>query len=287
MAMKQPALTHRQLQQRIVQGPDYKAMQAALKRLEKAPVQHRLSRFEKLAIVRNLRLVLAKSLPELRHPDPARRDRARRTLNIQLNLPRFRFLNQVPQARSILLRHLQGTRVRFEGIERELTPSPWLFETPLALSGNEPEGLFELEDLTREQMAAFLRAKWRQNPLLRQIARIQQLRGDEQHRALINLLTEFEKRTGVTVQIVPTGAVQRLRGQGNEASLRSRPGFLQIEQQVFQNTLKLLAEVRHELAFHYAGGPGKTPRLKNTIFNALNLLEMMIQGNGRLPPPVA
>jgi hypothetical protein len=163
----------------------------------------------------------------------------------------------------------------------------WLFEAPLTSLTSETEALFETEDFTREQMATFLRTKWQQTPLLRKLAVAQRLKGEALHRALINVLGQFERQTGVTVQVVPTGTVQRLRGKGNEASLRSRPGFLQIEQQVFKNTAKLLNEIRHELAFYYAGGPGKTPRLKNTIFNALNLLEMMIQANGRLPPPVA
>jgi hypothetical protein len=159
----------------------------------------------------------------------------------------------------------------------------WLFEAPLT-----QEVLFEFEDLTHEQMASFLRKQWNENSILRQLSKAQVLTGQRLHRALISLLDEFQRQTRITVQVVPNGTVQRLRKQkGNLASLRSRPGFLQVERQVFQNTERLLKEVRHELAFHYAGGSGKTPQLNNTPFNALDLLEMMIQGNGRLPPPVA
>jgi hypothetical protein len=158
----------------------------------------------------------------------------------------------------------------------------WLFESPFI-----QEGLFEFEDLTREQMVNYLRQKWNTNPILRKLSKAQALKGQQLHRLLINLLSEFERKTKIPVQVVADGTVQRLRGRGNFASLRSRPGFLQIEQQVFQNTQKLLEEVRHELAFHYAGGAGKVPQLTNTPFNALILLEMMIQGKGQLPPPVA
>jgi hypothetical protein len=155
----------------------------------------------------------------------------------------------------------------------------WLFEAP--------EVLFEFEDMNREQMASFLRKKWNENPILRRLSQAQQLTGQMLHRALINILNQFQEQTGITVQVVPIGTVQRLRGRGNFASLRSRPGFLQIEQPVFQNTQTLLNELRHELTFYYTGGLRGVPRLTNTPFNALELLEMMIQRNGRLPPPVA
>jgi hypothetical protein len=150
-------------------------------------------------------------------------------------------------------------------------------------SGNS-EALLEFEDLTREQMARFLQDKWNQNPILRRLANSQRLRGQELHRELLNILRDFERTTRITVQVVPEGTVQRLRNDPrNFSSLRSRPGFLQIEQQVLQNAPQLLKEVRHELAYHYAGGPGRVPTLRNSPFNALNLIEFMIQGNGLLP----
>jgi hypothetical protein len=142
-------------------------------------------------------------------------------------------------------------------------------------------------DLTRAQMASFLHGIWNRNPILQRLARAQTITGQARHRELIHILEEFQRRTGITIQVVPQGTVQAARGAGNLASLRSRPGFLQIEQQVFRNTDTLMDEVRHELSYHYAGGPGGVPRLRNTPFNALNLLEMMIQEHGRLPPPVA
>jgi hypothetical protein len=148
-----------------------------------------------------------------------------------------------------------------------LQQNQWLFEAP--------EALFEFKDMTREQMASFLRNKWNDNPILRRLAQAQQLTGQMLHRVLINILNQFQGQTGITVQPVPIGAVQRLRGRGNFASLRSRPGFLQIEQPVFQNTQTLLNQLRHELAFYYAGGLRSLPRLTNTPFNALDLLEIV------------
>jgi hypothetical protein len=142
-------------------------------------------------------------------------------------------------------------------------------------------------DMTRVQMAIFLREIWNRNPLLDRLARAQTITGQARHRELIHILEEFQRQTGTTIQVVPQGTVQAARGAGNLASLRSRSGFLQIEAQVFQNTDTLMNEVRHELSYHYAGGPGNVPRLRDSPFNAMNLLEWMIQGHGRLPPPVA
>jgi hypothetical protein len=141
-------------------------------------------------------------------------------------------------------------------------------------------------DLTREQMATFLRGIWDRNPILHRLASTQTMTEQARHRALIQILEAFQRQTGITVQVVPQGTVQAARGAGNFASLRSRPGFLQMEGQVFQNTDTLMKEVRHELSYHYAGGPDGVPRLRDSPFNAMNLLEWMIQGHGRLPPSV-
>lgn len=130
-----PTPNHQQLMKRIVtNNPNYSSMQAILKRLDQASPQHHLTTSEKLALVRNLRLILAKSLPDVGNPDPRIRARATRTLNLQLELPRFRFLNQIPQARNSLLRQLQGTGIIFEGVQREWESrhfQQWLFEAPV------------------------------------------------------------------------------------------------------------------------------------------------------------
>ena len=115
-------LQHQQLKNKIVNQSDYKAMQSALKLLDRANAAYRLTPFDKRAIVGNLRLILAKSLPNVNHTNPSQRNTAHRALNHQLNLPRFRFLNQLPKARAILLNHLKGTGIRFEGLEPTSSP---------------------------------------------------------------------------------------------------------------------------------------------------------------------
>src|SRR5690349_18984941 len=105
------------LQQNRADPLRYQAIQEALQRLDHAAPSHRLTAHERVALVRNLRLILGKSIPDLK--DENTRKRAIRALNRQVNLPRFRFLNQIPQARLGLLTALRGTGVRFEGVEQE------------------------------------------------------------------------------------------------------------------------------------------------------------------------
>ncbi len=146
-------------------------------------------------------------------------------------------------------------------------------------------------EMNRQQMAAYLQQQWVQNPILRRVANAQHMIGAAQRRELQRILKDFQRQTGIIVERVPEQTIQSTRGHGNLASFRSRPGYLQIERQVFQDPNTLMREVRHELAYHYAGGPNRVPILTNqtgpTAFNALNLLEMMIQSSGQLPAPVA
>lgn len=158
----------------------------------------------------------------------------------------------------------------------------WLFEAPFTSEAMSAPGA-----MTREQMRIFLEKTWKDNPILRRIAEAQSMSGRGLSQKLGLILQQFEALTGIRVEKVNDGAVQRLRGIGNLASLRSRPGFLQIEHSVFLNPQTLLTEVRHELAFYFAGGLTGVPHLINTPFSALDLLELTIKGNGELPSLVA
>jgi hypothetical protein len=79
------------------------------------------------------------------------------------------------------------------------------------------------------------------------------------------------------VQVVADGLVQAVRGAGNVASLRSRPGYLQIERQVFRETNRLLEEVNHEIAYHCARAGGDVPNLGSGPVDAIVLIENMLQ----------
>jgi hypothetical protein len=143
--------------------------------------------------------------------------------------------------------------------------------------------------LTPLEMATHLNTTWEANGLLERTAQANQLARSAPpvvvHRELIGVLEQFEKDTGVAVQVVPEGTVQGIRGKGNLASLSTRPGVLQIEEQVFRSTTQLQNEIEHELAAHYAGAPPNhnIPRLGSSPFFAHELLEMMFETDGRLP----
>ncbi|MDY6795816.1 MAG: DUF4157 domain-containing protein [Actinomycetota bacterium] len=132
--------------------------------------------------------------------------------------------------------------------------------------------------LTSKMMKDYLIRIWRSNPILRRLsAVVRGGRGHAQHKEAIKILEQFENETGVIVQHVPNGTVQAIRGGKNLASLRSRKGFLQIEEQVFHDTPTLVREIKHELAFHYAGGLKGVPTLGEGPLSALDYLEMAIE----------
>ncbi|CAN5270813.1 hypothetical protein BH11PSE9_BH11PSE9_15850 [soil metagenome] len=106
--------------------------------------------------------------------------------------------------------------------------------------------------ISRAEMLRRVVAIWERTPVLQRLARARKLVGPAQQKELIEILGEFERTTQVAVQRVKTGAVQAVRGEGNLASLRSRPGVLQIEEQVFTNTTTLRDEVTHELSYYYS-----------------------------------
>jgi hypothetical protein len=137
----------------------------------------------------------------------------------------------------------------------------------------------------RARMRRFLNEVWQQNPLLEILRRINvaaahgEMSREALHRQLVDVLDYFERDSRIAVQVVAEGLVQAARGAGNLASLRSRPGYLQIERQVFQDTDVLLAEVNHEIAYHYARRDGDVPNLGEGPIDAIVLLEGFISGS--------
>jgi hypothetical protein len=135
-------------------------------------------------------------------------------------------------------------------------------------------------EMTGAEMGSFLLDLWRREPILQRLNQAQHAAGAARHEQLIHILSDFERETGITVQRVGRGEVQASRGAGNFASLRSRPGYLQIEEQVFQDTDQLMLELRHELSFHYTGGPNVVPTLGESGMHAFNILEHAIATDG-------
>jgi Domain of unknown function (DUF4157) len=133
------------------------------------------------------------------------------------------------------------------------------------------------------EMRAFVESVFQQNPVLQQLARGQGLAGAAQHEEMLKVLHEFYNSTRIAYEVVDDGIVQAATNvPGNFASLNSKPGLLQIEQTAFDSPVTLTAEVTHELSSFYARVNGVVPRLEET-YDAMNILELMIQNGGRYP----
>ena len=119
---------------------------------------------------------------------------------------------------------------------------------------------------------------WRQNPLLHRLMEVRRARGPARHQQLLDILKDFERIEGVPVETVVPGIVQgKTLVRGNLASLRSKPGVLQIEMQAYEDTDTLMREVIHELCFHYAGGPDHSRLLGTSGMSALRIFERAIE----------
>jgi hypothetical protein len=160
--------------------------------------------------------------------------------------------------------------------------------------------------LSRAEMGAHLAATWEANPILREAAELNTIAKRnapkllehpvelELHAATEEVLDKFQNETRTWVEKVPEGQVQRAtRTWGtknpNRASLNTRPGYLQIEEQVFKDSALFKNEVQHEMAAYYTGAPPNSniPVLAgDTPWPANDLMELTIQGNGKLPPMV-
>lgn len=135
--------------------------------------------------------------------------------------------------------------------------------------------------LTPQAMRQLLQQIWDRTPLLQRLVEARHLSGDSLLAELRAILSAFQAETGVIVEEVRTGVVVAARGARNFASLRSRPGYLQIEAQVFENPQQLLREMVHEFAAYYAGqATGGRPTLLGEGLSAQDLLEIVIQIGG-------
>jgi len=145
------------------------------------------------------------------------------------------------------------------------------------------ESLASQGDLDLLEMQVFVDTLYAEYPILGELTQAQALAGAAQRTEMLQILDRFTAQTGVPVDVVEDGVVQAATNQaGNFASLRSRPGFLQIEQSAYNSETELGLQVRHELSFYYARSGGSTPVLNDT-HNALDVLEYTIINGGVFP----
>jgi hypothetical protein len=204
----------------------------------------------------------------------------RRLVTARAYGPLARALNSLgPEAEELVVYLRRTARGEVLAGAEALRAEQLMARLEVALGGG---GVRRALTLSREEMQTYLTRVWVENPVLARVSGTRHLSGEPLQRELIAVLDTFQRETGVGVQFVDEGVVQASRGSGNFASLRSSPGVLQIERQVLRNSALLRQEVQHEMAYYYAGGPEGVPRLAET-FNALELLELMIQNGGTWP----
>lgn len=116
--------------------------------------------------------------------------------------------------------------------------------------------------ITQEQtVRALAQGIYDRTPFLRRLVELRNLEGQELDLALQQLIVDFEQLSGVRVEFVDPGAVQAATGTPNNfASLGSRPGWLQIERQLLNDSDLLRRELIHEInayvIYQWFGGYG-------------------------------
>jgi hypothetical protein len=105
-----------------------------------------------------------------------------------------------------------------------------------------------------------------------------------QLRAQLNgIMQDFALETGVPIEVVPDGTVQAVRGEGDFGSMRSRPGYYEIEQSVYNDDVRLRNELTHQIPAYLGSRNWLSPVTGNR--NAAEWLEYFVQRGG--PPPAA
>jgi hypothetical protein len=137
--------------------------------------------------------------------------------------------------------------------------------------------------LSRAEMHTFIETMFRENPVLNQLVRARSMSGTAQRKEMLNVLDRFFREARVPHEVVEDGVVQAARGAGNFASLNAKPGTLLIERSAYESTEQLSRELTHELAHYYSGIRGRIPILRDSSFNAQDILELAIQNGGRWP----
>src|SRR5262249_48548649 len=87
----------------------------------------------------------------------------------------------------------------------------------------------------------------------------------------------------------PEGTISKVRpvgpnGELDVASPRTRPGYLQIEEQVFKDPKLLKDTLAHDMTYLYVrSGQGNIARLATMkSYSALDLLEEMVKNGGQM-----
>ena len=94
-----------------------------------------------------------------------------------------------------------------------------------------------------------MRMLFDEHPVLNDLVAAQGATAGPELRAQLNgIMQRFAQEAGVSITVVPDGAVQAERGNGDFGSMRSRPGHYEIEQSVYNDDVRLRRELTHQIS---------------------------------------
>jgi hypothetical protein len=93
-----------------------------------------------------------------------------------------------------------------------------------------------------------MRTLFDEHPVLNDLVAVQGATAGPELRAQLNgIMQRFAAEAGVSITVVPDGAVRAVRGPRDYGSMRSRPGHYEIEQSVYNNDVRLRNELTHQI----------------------------------------
>jgi len=131
---------------------------------------------------------------------------------------------------------------------------------------------------------ALMRMIFDEHPVLNDLTAVQGAPAGPGLRAQLDgIMQRFAQEVGVSITVVPDGAVRAVRGPRDFGSMRSRPGHYEIEQSVYNDDVRLRKELTHQITA-YLGSRGTYESPISGPRNAAEWLESCVEQGG--PPGV-
>jgi hypothetical protein len=131
---------------------------------------------------------------------------------------------------------------------------------------------------------ALMRMIFDEHPVLNDLTAVQGAPAGPGLRAQLDgIMQRFAQEVGVSITVVPDGAVRAVRGPRDFGSMRSRPGHYEIEQSVYNDDVRLRKELTHQITA-YLGSRGTYESPISGPRNAAEWLESCVEQGG--PPNV-
>lgn len=135
--------------------------------------------------------------------------------------------------------------------------------------------------LELEETRMLMRMLFDEHPVLNDLTAVRNAAAGPDLRVQLNgIMERFAADAGVSITVVPDGAVQAVRGRGDFGSLRSRPGHYEIEQSVYNDDVRLREELTHQITASLGSRDWQSPVVGDR--NAAEWLEYFVNLGG--PP---